>query len=79
VRSISFTLAPMSRDNSKIETPAASASLANVWRWWYGPRRSIRAASSLIQIAEELRAPGARSLGSPCCRDSAALVAKAAH
>ena len=29
---------PIIRASSKIDTPAASASVANVWRRWYGPR-----------------------------------------
>src|SRR5215211_8593378 len=29
----------MMRASSKMLTPAASASVANVWRSWYGPRR----------------------------------------
>ena len=37
---------PISRASSKVETPAASASVANVWRRWYGPRLAIPAASS---------------------------------
>ena len=36
----------MTRASSKIETPAASASVANVWRSWYGPRCLNPAASS---------------------------------
>jgi hypothetical protein len=36
----------ISRDSSKIETPAASASVANVCRRCYGPRVAIPAASS---------------------------------
>lgn len=36
----------MRRESSKIDTPAASASVANVWRRWYGPRRSTPAALS---------------------------------
>ena len=40
------TEVPISRDSRKIDTPAASASVANVWRSSYGPRRSIPAASS---------------------------------
>ena len=37
---------PSARASWKIDTPAASASVANVWRRWYGPRWSIPAASS---------------------------------
>jgi hypothetical protein len=37
---------PISLASSKIEMPAASASVANVWRRWYGPRLAIPAASS---------------------------------
>ena len=36
------TEAPMRRDSSKIDIPAATAPwLAKVWRGWHGPRRSI--------------------------------------
>jgi hypothetical protein len=45
-RSIIFTLVPMTSARSKIETPAARASLANVCRSAYGPRCSIPAALS---------------------------------
>ena len=38
MRSIIPTLVPITRLNSKIEIPAASASVANVWRRLYGPR-----------------------------------------
>ena len=53
----------MTRESSKIEIPAASASVAKVWRRWYGPRRSIPAASSasyhsraMAKFREERRA-----------------------
>jgi hypothetical protein len=36
----------MTRDNSKVEMLAASASVANVWRKQYGPRCAIPAALS---------------------------------
>ena len=45
MRSIIATEVPISRASPQVEIPAASASVANVCRRWYGPRRSIAAAS----------------------------------
>jgi hypothetical protein len=38
--------ATLTRDSSKVETPAARASVANVCRKWKGPRFEIATASS---------------------------------
>src|SRR5690349_19677442 len=72
---------PISRDSSKIEMPAASASVAKVWRRWYGPRlarphRPLRCVQRgpppqpLVQERDSLRAHG-RSNKSHACPISA--------
>jgi hypothetical protein len=45
VRSIIATLVPMRRASSNVDTPAARASVAKVWRSAYGPRWASPAAS----------------------------------
>ena len=46
MRSIICVEVPITRESSKMDTPPASASVANVCLKWYGPRCVIPAASS---------------------------------
>ena len=66
---------PISRANSKIETPAASASVANVCRRWYGPRCTIAAARSTTASRTSKRSASAttarREGGGPPSRQRA--------